>query len=71
MKTEQTSPTDTRFTKYCPDCKNDVPRTAFYKFRRAADGLQFICKSCWSDRYKLKNRERQRLYQARRREAGK
>jgi hypothetical protein len=48
-------------TKRCPDCRADLPVTAFGRDRRRADGLCFYCKPCMNARQRASaNRRRAR-----------
>jgi len=38
--------------KHCPDCKTEKDISFFRKNKSTKDGLQFLCKSCQSDRFK-------------------
>lgn len=38
--------------KICCTCKNCLPRTEFFKLRRASDGLSSPCRKCCADRYR-------------------
>jgi len=37
--------------KYCPMCKQNLPRTEFHKNSRTNDGLHGFCKKCRSNKY--------------------
>ena len=37
--------------KFCFDCKQTLPRSAFFRLTRSKDGLQSRCKKCWYKKY--------------------
>ena len=60
---------DSEPTKYCPDCRQDLPVSQFQKDPRRKDGLGFYCKPC-HNRIARENKEKNggaRNYHLRRR----
>lgn len=45
-------------TKYCPDCRRDLPIDEFTKNRRNRDGLAFYCRTCRNVRDEASRRKR-------------
>lgn len=51
------------FYKVCSRCKFEKPVKAFYKTKRAKDGLQPACKNCMSISYNQSRKKDQARYQ--------
>jgi hypothetical protein len=49
---------DSEATKFCPDCRQDLPVSAFTKNKRQADGLAFYCRDCSNARQLASRRAR-------------
>ena len=51
--------------KYCPQCKQDLPREMFRKNRSRGDGLDGWCRKCRRAKYNpAKDKERKKRYLA-------